>query len=146
MPTSFAGGCACNAIRYHCTAAPLAMYNCHCRVCQRISGNAFCALLVVNANDVHITGTPRYHTIETDMCDHAHVGFCATCGSSLFARPAAQPALLIITAGSVDNCSWYKAIADIWTVNAQPWATMNRRIPKMFKSPPMLVKSDAVQM
>ena len=42
MPASFSGGCACGAIRYECSAAPLMMLNCHCRDCQRENRRRVC--------------------------------------------------------------------------------------------------------
>lgn len=43
MPVSvpFTGGCACGAIRSDCSAAPLLVWKCHCRDCQRATGSAF---------------------------------------------------------------------------------------------------------
>jgi hypothetical protein len=35
------GGCACGAMRYRLTAAPLIVHACHCRDCQRLTGDAF---------------------------------------------------------------------------------------------------------
>jgi hypothetical protein len=35
------GGCVCSAIHYQCVEAPLAMFNCRCRECQRASGSTF---------------------------------------------------------------------------------------------------------
>lgn len=49
MPTPFTDDCACGAIRYTCRAEPLASLNCHCRDCQRASGSAFAAALIVPA-------------------------------------------------------------------------------------------------
>ena len=41
MNVPLTGGCACGAIRYSCSSAPLYMGNCHCRDCQRATGSAF---------------------------------------------------------------------------------------------------------
>ena len=35
------GGCCCGAVRYELSAPPLAVYNCHCTNCQKITGSAF---------------------------------------------------------------------------------------------------------
>jgi hypothetical protein len=39
------GGCACGALRYRLTSAPMFVHCCHCRDCQRQTGSAF----VINA-------------------------------------------------------------------------------------------------
>ena len=44
---TFAGGCACGAIRYECSAEPVLSFNCHCRDCQRAGGGAFAPILIV---------------------------------------------------------------------------------------------------
>lgn len=38
MPNTITGGCACGAIRYECTAEPVAAMHCQCRDCQHSSG------------------------------------------------------------------------------------------------------------
>jgi hypothetical protein len=47
MSQTIAGGCACGAVRYETDATPVAMFNCHCRDCQRASGSGYAAILVV---------------------------------------------------------------------------------------------------
>ena len=47
MPQKLSGGCACGAIRYEWAADPLIMMNCHCRDCQKASGSAYAAIVVV---------------------------------------------------------------------------------------------------
>jgi len=34
MPAPFTGGCRCGAVRYECTAEPIATIHCHCRDCH----------------------------------------------------------------------------------------------------------------
>ena len=51
MKTPFSGGCACGAIRYSCAAEPLYMGNCHCRDCQRATGSAYFAAVIVKQSD-----------------------------------------------------------------------------------------------
>src|SRR5712675_1975662 len=45
MSDSLEGGCACGAVRYRLTSAPMFVHCCHCRDCQRQTGSAF----VINA-------------------------------------------------------------------------------------------------
>jgi hypothetical protein len=42
-----------------------------------------------------------------------------------------------ISAGSLDDPSWYKPAMDIFTASAQPWDYMNPELPKFPKGPPM---------
>ena len=35
------GGCQCGAVRYRLLGPPLAVYNCHCRDCQRLGGGTY---------------------------------------------------------------------------------------------------------
>ena len=60
MTQKLSGGCACGAIHYDCNADPLIMFNCHCRDCQRASGSAYAAIVVVPKAAVQMRGEPRY--------------------------------------------------------------------------------------
>ena len=35
------GHCLCGSLTWEILAEPYAMYNCHCRMCQKVHGNAF---------------------------------------------------------------------------------------------------------
>jgi hypothetical protein len=56
MSTSFSGGCACGAIRYEGTSAPLISWRCHCRDCQQASGSAYCPVIYLPQVALTITG------------------------------------------------------------------------------------------
>jgi hypothetical protein len=74
------------AIRFVCSAEPLAIFNCHCRDCQKASGASFISAIAVPSATVTITGQPKYHSVPTHSGNTMSRGFCAECGSRLFAR------------------------------------------------------------
>ncbi len=104
MNVPFFGGCACGAVRYECSAEPLAMVNCHCRDCQRAGGAGFSPTLVVSAAAFKLPkGEPRFHSVRADSSHTATRAFCAECGAPLFARTSARNDIVAIRAGSLDD-------------------------------------------
>ena len=138
MAAPFTGGCACGAIRYECSTEPLMVVNCHCRDCQRSSGAAFSAGVVVPANSLTLRkGEPKYYRVTAESGNIAQRGFCNDCGSPLFAGNSNNAHVVAIKVGSIDDPSWCKPMVDIWTQSAQPWDYMNPDLPKMPTQPQM---------
>jgi hypothetical protein len=136
MPTPFAGGCSCGAIRYECTAEPLFSLNCHCRDCQRETGSAFAPILGVPKAAFTVTrGNPQYFALTADSGYPTTRAFCAACGSPLFGLPGSAPDLVTIRVGSLQDPSEFRPGQDIYTASAQPWDYMNPALPKVPKLP-----------
>ena len=136
MAAPFTGGCACGAVRYACSVEPLFMGNCHCRDCQRASGGPFGSIVGVPKEAVTITGKVTYHEVLADSGNPIKRGFCGTCGSRLLGFPSGAP-FVGISAGSLDDPSWYRPTVDLYTASAQPWDFMNPELAKFPKMPPM---------
>jgi hypothetical protein len=135
MNVPFTGGCMCAAIRYECSAEPIATGMCHCRDCQRATGSAFAAALMVTRSAVAITGEVKYYKVTGDSGNSIDRGFCAHCGSRLFGlRENAD--FISIQAGSLDDPSLFKPQVDLYVASAQPWDYMNPELPKFAKFPP----------
>jgi hypothetical protein len=64
MAETFMGACACGAIRFDCSAEPLAAFNCHCRDCQRAAGGPFITAISVPTSAVKIMGEPTYYSVK----------------------------------------------------------------------------------
>lgn len=140
MNAPFSGGCACGAIRYECTAEPVAMFKCHCRDCQRAAGGAFTPVVVVPADSFKLTrGTPRYYHTPSAAGGRHQRGFCADCGSRVTAggNPDHQTGGVGVTAGSLDDPSAFFATADVWISDAQLWDVMDPKLPKFAQYPPV---------
>ncbi len=129
MKAPFTGGCMCGAVRYECSTEPLAMGNCHCRDCQRATGTAFAAALLVPRDGITITGEVKYYDVMADSGQTISRGFCPNCGSRLFGLRA-NANFLSIMAGSLDDPSEFRPAVDLYTASAQPWDYLNPDLPK----------------
>jgi hypothetical protein len=136
-PTVFSGGCACGAIRYESSEAPVAMVNCHCRDCQRAGGSAYSPTVVVRATALRFTaGEPTYFGVTAESGSRVRRAFCAACGAPLLATTSIRPNVIGVRAGSLDDPSWFRPTADVWTSSAQPWDVMHSDVPNFPKDRP----------
>lgn len=138
MTLPFTGGCACGEIRFECNAEPIAMYNCHCRGCQKSGGAPYAPVLVVHAHTLRCTGTPAEAMQRIKEDPHAGRSSCYRCGVPLFSHVETMPDIVLVNAIALDDPGWFSPVADIWIVYAQPWVALDRHIPKVFKSTPVL--------
>jgi len=79
MPEVMSGGCMCGRIRYSAEIENDDAYLCHCRMCQRASGNVSLAMKNLKKADVSLEREPDYYASSPI----ARRGFCAACGTSL---------------------------------------------------------------
>lgn len=135
MKTPFTGGCLCGNISYECSAEPIVMGNCHCRDCQKATGTAYAAAMLVPRNAVTIAGDVKYYDVTGDSGGTVSRGFCPNCGSRLFSKPPI-PELMGIMAGSLDDPTWFQPTIDVYAASAQPWDCMNPDLAKFEKMPP----------
>jgi len=136
LTTPFFGGCACGAVRYESTAAPLLMLHCHCRDCQRASGGPFSSFVIVPAEAFQLQqGELRFHGSPSEAGGLTRRGFCPDCGAPVVVKPDAVPHLFAIRTASLDDPSGFLPQMDVWTSDAHPWDQMNSTLPKFEKYP-----------
>jgi hypothetical protein len=81
MSTPFyTGGCQCGAVRFHVEGALGDASVCHCRMCQKASGNFY--LPLVSVRDAKLTWT-RGAPKKFRSSSVALRGFCGDCGTPL---------------------------------------------------------------
>ena len=118
------GGCACSAIRYTVEADPIVMMNCHCRDCQRASGSAYAAIVVVPREAVQIVGELQHYAVTGGSGKLVKRGFCPSCGSQVAISLEKIPGIIGLHAGSLDDPTLHTPTAEVWTESAQPWDRM----------------------
>jgi hypothetical protein len=113
---AFAGGCQCGACRFVVSAGPAQLSVCHCRMCQRATGNAFAPLIEVPAERVAWTGAPATWASS----NIAERGFCRTCGSPLFYRQI-DSKVIEFMAGSLDHPERFQPAKNTGVESRMPW-------------------------
>jgi len=76
----YTGGCQCGAVRFRIEGALGDASVCHCRMCQKASGNFYAALVSVRDAKLEWTrGEPK----RFQSSNYAFRGFCSDCGTPL---------------------------------------------------------------
>jgi hypothetical protein len=96
--TRLTGGCQCGAVRYELAGPPMRACICHCRMCQKASGQPFMAFATVRHEHLQWTrGTPAVFR-SSNM---AQRGFCKDCGTPLTFKFHSEE--IAVTTGSLDD-------------------------------------------
>jgi hypothetical protein len=94
------GGCQCGAVRYTAKMDDFKAYLCHCRMCQRATGNVSLAFKGIKPGDMTWESEPNWYASSAI----ARRPFCAKCGTPLgFQYSGADK--LDLTVGSFDDPS-----------------------------------------
>jgi len=127
MPTlPLTGGCQCGALRYHVTAAPLMIYNCHCTNCQKIGGGAFSTpATVLESAFAFVAGEPRVIEWASDAGNTRFGWLCGACGSRIAHGQRPSVGFLSVRSGTFDDTSWVEPVGDIWVRSKQPWVALS---------------------
>lgn len=76
----YSGGCQCGAVRFRVEGALGDASVCHCRMCQKASGNFYLPLVSVREAKLTWTrGAPK----KFRSSNHTRRGFCGDCGTPL---------------------------------------------------------------
>ena len=120
------GGCQCGAVRY-AASDPFGPHYCHCRMCQRASGNAFAAFVGFHADRFRFTrGAAKLYRSSS----FAVRGFCADCGTPLTFQYDREPHRIGLSIGSLDHPERV-APAIHWGVESMlPWLRFDDGLPR----------------
>lgn len=122
MTKPMTGGCLCGAVRYEVNAEPAMQVVCHCTHCQKQSGSAFSTIIGVPESAVKVTqGTPKSFIDHGESGQKVERQFCADCGSPLFSIVAVAPGMTFVKSGTLDDTSFFRPAANIWTRSRQCW-------------------------
>ncbi len=123
MTAPITGGCLCGAIRYAITAPLGGLRACHCTHCQKTSGTGASVNAVIQSKDFTLTqGSPKRYAAKADSGRILSRYFCADCGSPIYSQRENSPERMVVRAGTLDDSSAMKIVANIWTKSARSWS------------------------
>ena len=98
------GGCMCGKVRYAAEIDSDDAYLCHCRMCQRASGNVSLAMIGVEQAGVRWSREPDWYRSSAI----AQRPFCAACGTSLGFRYDSGTTRMDLTVAAFDDPSFFR--------------------------------------
>ena len=125
------GKCLCGKIQYkiegelqsHDGHLPLPTY-CHCKMCQRLSGSAFTvAIMVENSQFTWTKGKEFLSAYESSA--KTYRSFCSQCGSSLAFESDAEPGIIYLNIGAIDEPFAMKPQSHIFVADKARWYDIN---------------------
>ncbi len=137
MPTDAApdfhveGGCACGAVRFRVTRAPLFVHCCHCTWCQRETGSAFAVNALVETRHVALSaGRPERIDTPTRSGRGQAILRCPDCRVALWSHYAGHgDAVAFVRVGTLDPPHGVAPTIHIYTETKQPWVALPDGVP-----------------
>lgn len=123
---TYEGGCACGAVRYRMTAAPMFVHCCHCTACQRETGSAFAINALIEADRVEtLAGAPEPVLIPTESGMGQQVWRCPKCRVALWSNyGGAVDVLRFVRVGTLDDPARLPPDIHIHTRSKLPWVRL----------------------
>jgi hypothetical protein len=119
------GGCQCGAVRYHVAGPLLQASFCHCRMCQKASGNIGIAFVAVPlARFAWTRGTPA----EFRSSRFVARGFCAACGTPLYLHEDGDSNIELYL-GTLDEPAAAEPLRQVGTESKLRWFDDLHRLP-----------------
>ncbi len=123
---SLEGGCACGAVRYRMTRAPMFVNCCHCRWCQRETGAAFALNALIEADCVVVLkGAPETVATPSESGQGQKIVRCPTCRIALWSNYAdSGDKLRFVRVGTLDAPDRLAPDIHIYTATMLPWVVL----------------------
>ena len=136
MPNTYAGGCACGAIRYATSSQPVFENHCQCRDCQKRSGTGHGSYLTFPRRaDVTVTGEANTWRVAGDSGNVKVHAFCPICGVPVYLTFVAMPDLFSVAAASLDDPGQFNPQAVTYAIRGLAWDTMDSSLRKFERMP-----------
>jgi hypothetical protein len=125
------GGCACKAVRYVLTAAPMFVHCCHCRWCQRETGSAFVLNAIVEMDRIDVVkGAPAPVETPSESGAGQTIFRCPECQVALWSCYSGMgPNIAFLRAGTLDDPDAFPPDIHIFTASKQPWVSLEGDVP-----------------
>jgi hypothetical protein len=131
MAEALEGGCACGAVRYRLTDAPMFVHCCHCTSCQTETGSAFVLNALIESDRVEtIAGAPEPVMTPSDSGKGQQIWRCPQCRVALWSNyGGAGDKLRFVRIGTLDAPGKLAPDVHIYTRSKLPWVRLPDGVP-----------------
>ena len=125
------GGCACGAVRYRLTEAPMFVHCCHCTCCQTETGSAFVLNALIEAEQVELlAGAPEPVVTPSESGRGQQIWRCPECRVALWSNyGGAVDQLRFVRIGTLHTPAALPPDVHIYTRSKLPWVELPEGAP-----------------
>lgn len=128
------GGCYCGSVRYEISGEPINQSICHCRDCQKSSGSASVAWIMLGQNEFSLTSGALKTVTGKEGAQRL---FCANCGTGIAYKNAnILPGMIDIQTATLDRPEAYIPEMNIQLTEQIPWEKVAHKMPGFDRFPP----------
>jgi hypothetical protein len=115
------GRCLCGACALAIEGEPVAVANCHCLDCQRVSGAGHTTGAMFPAAGVRIEGPAAAYALASEAGNTVTRRFCARCGSPLTGENSGMPGFVTVALGVLDASDDLRPQVAIFARSRRAW-------------------------
>ena len=124
MPAPYTGRCACGSVTATISGEPLAVRQCWCRQCQKLTGGPGTVNALFLHKDITLSGDlARSEYTAASGNAYAQL-FCPNCGNPVLGDSSGRPHARIVRLGFLDEGHGLNPTAAIWMADAPDWAVV----------------------
>ncbi len=125
------GGCACGAVRYRLTSAPMFVHCCHCTSCQTETGSAFAINALIEADRVELlTGATEAVVTPSESGKGQVIHRCPDCRIALWSNyGGGGDRIRFVRVGTLDEPARLAPDIHIYTRSRLPWVDLPEGVP-----------------
>jgi hypothetical protein len=101
---------------------------CHCRNCQRQTGSAFVANLLIEGDRLDVSGDAQPVDVPRDDGSKQRIYRCPQCEVAVFSQYG-SPAVKFVRAGTLDDPRAVSPDVHIYTRSKLPWVVLPEGVP-----------------
>lgn len=125
------GGCHCGRIQYEAEIDETNIGICHCTDCQVLTGSAYRVTVQSLPGAFRLLkGTPKTYIKTAESGNQRAHGFCADCGTPLFATTVGAPDRYGIRVGTIRQRRELRPTRQGWVRSALDWVMNIDALPK----------------
>jgi hypothetical protein len=118
------GSCHCGKIAFEAEVDPKTAVICHCTDCQMLTGTAYRTNVSAAASSFRLLkGEPRIYIKTAESGNKRAHGFCADCGTPIYATEPVDPKFYSLRVGAIKQRAAFRPTRQIWHRSRLPWSS-----------------------
>lgn len=123
MTYPITGSCQCGQVSFALKKAPIAVFACHCKECQKLSTSPYSVTVIINSGDIEFIGKMKEWSRIAESGNKNVAKFCPECGNRIYHFTPDKPETVKLKLKPVglENDEIFAPQAHVWVSEKLSW-------------------------